>query len=444
MDDDAFSQSRKRLLVITRFCPLNGSSGAGTYLFSILRYLHQNGLLITVCWSERPEAATRRGWWIVPQEMDDLATLCLPGALNLGRLRLFPSVLLDPPRKAVRRVLKRSLLALGLGPLLGIRPPASAPADPSAPPVNPYQWDRPPGPYETAFFGRAIARFQPDALLFSYCWMNPIADQLAPSTHPLKLTLTQDLHHLYSTLENGTIHRGEGGLMSQAAECEYLRRSDAIIAIRQDDAEIFRSLLPDKTVLVANPSFSPLPPDPSPLPDRCLFVAADNLANREGIQWFLREAWPQLRAARPAAELHLCGTICSALPLPDPPGVVRRGWVDSLHAVYDEASVVIVPLLRGSGVKIKLMEALAHGKACVTTPIGTEGVPALDAQVCVAGTADAFAQGVVRLLGDASARQALETRAFETIRQQFCAETCYGPILEYIQKAPLTPASSNL
>lgn len=434
-------KQQAHLLVTTRFCPLDGSSGAGTYLFSILRYLHQNGLRITVCWSERPEQATRRGWWVVPKEMASLATLLLPGALNLGRLRLFPSVWLDPLRTASRRILKRGLLALGLGPLLGIADPA--PADCSAPASNPYQWDRPPDPYEYEFFGRSIARLHPDAVLFNYCWISPIADRLDASARPLKITLTHDLHHLYSTLVNGEIRRAEGGLMSQALEREYLIRSDVIIAIRQDDAEIFRSLLPGKEVLVANPALSPLPPAPSPLPDRCLFVAADNLANREGIQWFLREAWPQIRAARPAAELHLCGTIGNALPADLPPGVVRRGWVDSLQAVYAEASVVIVPLLRGSGVKIKLMEALAHGKACVTTPIGTEGVPVLDPQVCVAGTADTFAQGVIQLLGNDDARQALETRAFETIRRQFSAEACYGSILEFIQKQPLIPAPSH-
>lgn len=423
------NKTRRRLLVVTRFNPLS-VSGTGAYLFSILSHLRQSGVETILCWSERPETAARRGWWLVPRDLASVATLLMPGALCLGRLRVFPSVYLDPLRSAPRRWLKRALLALGLGPLLGIGRPAPAPE--TSTPANPYQWDRPPDPYEREFFGRAIARFQPDSVLFNYCWMSPIADNFEDSARILKITLTYDLRHIYSTLVDGKIRWSEGDFMSKATETDYLRRSDLIVAIREDDAQTFHRLLPEKEVITAYPALLPLPPNHAPLPDRCLFVAADNLANREGIQWFLNEAWPQIRAARPAAELHLCGTICRTLPPGDPPGVVRRGFVDSLEAIYNEAAVVIVPLLRGSGVKIKLMEALAHGKACVATPIGTEGVPALEECVCVAATPEAFAQGVVRLLGDAEARRTLEKRAFETIKERFSAEACYGPLLERI------------
>jgi len=162
-------------------------------------------------------------------------------------------------------------------------------------------------------------------------------------------------------------------------------------------------------------------------------VAADNLANREGLLWFLSEAWPKVRAANPAAELHICGTLCKTLTLDDP-GVHLLGFVDSLQALYEEAAVVIVPLLRGSGVKIKLMEALTHGKACVSTPIGTEGIPVLDQCVAVARTAEEFAAHVAHLLADADARCRLEARALSTITESFSAEACYGSLLDHIQK----------
>ena len=427
---------KRTLLVVTRFTPLNGLSGTGTYLFSILNYLHRHGISVYVCWSERPEIAARRGWWVVPKDLAGIATLLMPGALCIGRLRIFPDVLLHPVKNRLRRALKTALLALGLGPLLGIQRPQPA-ADPTentpAPAFDPYRWDRPPDPYEHAFFGQAIARIQPDAVAFNYCWMTPIVQSLPEPERLLKITLTHDLRHIYSTLVEGKIHWSEGDFMSKKAETDYLKLTDLIVAIRADDAEIFRGLLPEKEVTVAYPALEPCPSPLPPLPDRCLFVAADNLANREGIHWFLEKAWPIVRASNPDAHLHICGTICKTLST-EHPGVVRLGFVDSLDAVYEEASVVIVPLLRGSGVKIKLMEGVARGKACVSTPIGAEGVPALESCVAIAGTPEAFAAHVLHLLADAPARRNLEARATATVREHFSAEACYKALRAQIQK----------
>ena len=427
------------LLVFTRFTPLNGLSGTGTYLFSILSYLHRHGVAVAICWSERPEIAARRGWWIVPKDLSAIATLLIPGSLAIGRLRIFPSVFIDPLKARLRQAVKTMVLALGLGSRFGISRPQTAqteecaPAASPQPSVNPYAWDRPPDPYEHAFFRDAIAKIQPDALAFNYCWMTPLVESLPDPSRFLKMVITYDLRHIYSTLVDGKILWSEGEFMSKKAETNYLRLSDLIVAIREDDAKTFRGLLPDKEVVTVYPALEPCPSQRSPLPNRCLFVAADNLANREGILWFLENAWPIVRAANPEAHLQICGTICKTLTT-DYPGVVRLGFVDSLDAVYGEASVVIVPLLRGSGVKIKLMEAIARGKACVSTPIGAEGVPALDSCVAIAGTADAFAAHVLRLLSNTAARQGMEERAVATVREHFSAEACYDTLRAQIQK----------
>ena len=428
---------KRSLLVLTRFSPLNGLSGTGTYLYSILNHLHQHGVAVTICWSERPALAGQRGWWVVPEDLAGVATLLIPGSVAIGRLRVFPSVFIDPIKDNIRSAIKAALLALGLGALLGKSRPQTEEcvsiSNSEASPANPYAWDRPPDPYEHAFFGRAIAKIQPDALLFNYCWMSPIVQSLADPSRFLKFTLTFDLRHISSTLVNGEIVWTEGLFMSKELETKYLRDADVIVAIRADDAQTFSELLPDKKAVVAYPALEPCPSSRVPLPNRCLFVAAENEANREGILWFLAEVWPKVRAANPATQLHICGTICKTLTA-EHPGVVLRGFVDSLEAVYEEASVVIVPLLRGSGVKIKLMEAIAHGKACVSTPIGSEGVPALDSCVAIAGTAEAFAKHVIDLLTDDTARRSLEEQALSTVTEKFSAEVCYGPLLAQIQK----------
>lgn len=432
--------AQRSLLVLTRFTPLNGLSGTGTYLFSILSYLHRQGVTVYVCWSERPDIAGRRGWWIVPKDLAGIATLLIPGSIALGRLRIFPSVFLDPLKTGLRRAKKAVRIALSLGSLFRKKQSQTesvTPVSPTTPPVDPYAWDRPLNPYEHVFFGDAIAKLQPDALLFNYCWMSTIVQSLPDPARFQKITLTYDLRHICSTLVDGKIEWREGEFMSKELETNLLRPSDVIVAIREDDAEIFRSLLPGTEAIVAHPALEPRISSRVPAPNRCVFVAANNQANREGLHWFLNEVWPKVRATNPAAHLHICGTICKTLS-DTPPGVVLLGFVDSLQAVYEEASVVIVPLLRGSGVKIKLMEAVAHGKASVSTPIGAEGVPALNSCVAIAGTADEFSAHVVRLLTDADFRRSLEERAAATVIEQFSANACYGPLCAQIQKG-ITP-----
>ncbi len=421
--------SPSRLLVVTRFNPLGGS-GTGTYLLSILSYLRANGCEITVCWSERPAAAHRRGWFLVPADFAQAATLLMPGAVCLGpRLRLFPDFWTGPLRATLRRIGKTILTTLGLRKKTAPAPPQ--PAQQTAP-EPPYRWDRPPDGYEYDFIAQAATRLRPGAVFFTYCWMTPLADHLPAGVRTFAITC--DLRHQLSVLEGGEIRRVACENLSRALETDYLQRCDVTLAIREDDAETFREMLPGKTVLCALPSSTPRPTLAQPIPGRCFFIAAENEANLEGIRWFLSEAWPLVRQAHPQAELHLCGTICRALPPGDPPGVVRRGFVEDLGAAYGEASVVIVPLLRGSGVKIKLMEALAHGKACVSTPIGTEGVPVLAECVRVEAQAAPFAQAVAELLADPASREALEARVRETVRTHLSAETCYRPILEALRK----------
>ena len=434
MEDDAFPKSRKRLLVITRFPPLNGGSGAGTYLFSILDYLHQHGLRLSVCWSERPSSATRHGWYLVPRDFARVADLIFPESLTLGRLRLFPLVWWLPFKARSLNAIKQTFFALGLGRLFRKLRPSPEPlaADPDAvPPDVSNAWDRPLEPAERAFFTHWIAKLQPQTLLFNFCWMTPVAESLEQPGQYLKITLTHDLRHIYSTLVEGRIQRSEGELTSKEEEQRLLRASDTLVAIREDDGAAFRQLLADKKVLVAHPSFLPSPGMGQPVAHRCLFVAGDSEANREGIAWFLDHAWPLVRAAVPDAELHLCGPICHGFAT-DAPGVVLRGFVDSLAAEYEQAAVVLVPLLRGSGVKIKLMEALAHGKACVTTPIGMEGMPPLEPRVLCAGTPEEFARHVVLLLDHADARRQLEARALAVIQDEFSPAACYGPLCKHI------------
>lgn len=127
-------------------------------------------------------------------------------------------------------------------------------------------------------------------------------------------------------------------------------------------------------------------------------------ANRQGLEVFLKDIYPRVKEAVTDATLTILGE-------PPPRGlrrlmrressVIFKPTAEDLGDELARASVAVVPLWVGSGIKIKILTALAYGLPVVTTPVGAEGIPARDgAEFIVAETAGSFADAVARLLTD--------------------------------------------
>ena len=106
-----------------------------------------------------------------------------------------------------------------------------------------------------------------------------------------------------------------------------------------------------------------------------------------------------------------------------------HGFVPDLRPYYRQAAVVVVPLLRGGGTNLKVLEAAASGKAIVTTSVGVEGLPfRAGDDLLVADSEADFARAVVLLLKDQSRQQQLGRHArqvslrhdWEGIEAQIC------------------------
>src|SRR6185503_16310562 len=145
-----------------------------------------------------------------------------------------------------------------------------------------------------------------------------------------------------------------------------------------------------------------------------------------GLRWFLDAIWPAVRSSVPDAILLVAGSVCGAAkPLSD--GVRLLGSVRDLAGLYRRAAVVISPLQAGSGLKIKLIEALAHGKAIVATGVTLQGVEQeVDGAVLVADDPADFAAAVIRLLSDEKLRLACASAALEVARTKFSPTACYA------------------
>jgi len=99
------------------------------------------------------------------------------------------------------------------------------------------------------------------------------------------------------------------------------------------------------------------------------------IPNAEGIKWFLHNVWPDLRNEFPYLRFYLAGREMPSWMLRmNIPGVVVVGEVEDAREFMDSHHIMIVPLFSGSGIRIKIIEGMAAGRAVVSTRIGAEGI----------------------------------------------------------------------
>jgi len=149
-------------------------------------------------------------------------------------------------------------------------------------------------------------------------------------------------------------------------------------------------------------------------PPTVLFPASfDYWPNAEGARWLVEEIAPAVRLVLPGTVIRLAGqstpgTEASA----DPPDVVVTGLVADMTDELARADVVVVPLRSGSGTRLKILEAMAHGVPVVSTTIGAEGLDVQDGvHLLVADTAEAMVAAVERLQDDPGLRARLVANA---------------------------------
>ncbi|MFD2578375.1 glycosyltransferase [Novosphingobium colocasiae] len=150
---------------------------------------------------------------------------------------------------------------------------------------------------------------------------------------------------------------------------------------------------------------------------------------------FFDQVWPSIRRQRPDTQLDIAGSVASAFPGGGPPGVHFHGMVPDLAPLYAAAGVAISPLTFGSGLKIKLVEALAHGKAVVATATTLQGVEdTCGGAVIQADDAARFADAVVALAQAPDRRVALAAAALDCARRHFSSQACHAAFIAWLEE----------
>jgi sugar transferase (PEP-CTERM/EpsH1 system associated) len=145
------------------------------------------------------------------------------------------------------------------------------------------------------------------------------------------------------------------------------------------------------------------PPGPPEASETVVFCGVMNYPpNEEGAVWLVREVWPIVRKARPAAKLELVGSSPSSQVrrlANDAENILVTGQVPDVRPYLWRAAVAAAPLQTARGVQNKVLEAVAAGLPAVVTPLVLEGVPTEIRRACVVGGgAAAFAEALVAIL----------------------------------------------
>ena len=214
--------------------------------------------------------------------------------------------------------------------------------------------------------------------------------------------------------------RGQHRRMAQW-ERRLCGRFDGVITVSPDDSKIAQERYGLSNVLGDVPGgvdfdfFSPGPAEERD-PNRIAFLGSmDWIPNVEGVHWFHREVLPLLRRDRPDLKLVVIGRkpaeSLRRLAAEDP-AVELTGTVDDVRDWVQRCSVLVVPLLSGSGTRIKILEAMAMGIPIVSTTVGAEGLGlASGTHLLLADDPESFARATAQLLDAASLRHQLAATA---------------------------------
>ncbi len=218
----------------------------------------------------------------------------------------------------------------------------------------------------------------------------------------------------------------------QSYEKKVYQAFDSSIVVSDQEKKIFLKICPQAYDLVVIPNgvdttyFSSDPPlqalDIKEEPTLVFTGAMDYHANIDGVCWFCQDVLPVLKETFDSLQFYIVGRnpAPAVKKLETLPGVHVIGNVEDIRPWYQKANVCVVPLRLARGVQNKVLEAMAMGRAVVTTSKANAGIRAIDGDhLMLAESVDDFANGVTILLQDTEKRKQLEENARQFVIEKY-------------------------
>jgi len=405
--------SKGHLLFISRQRIIGKTNGSSAYLLDLAAATRNAGFTPHLV-QPSPDLMGRWPFMRLRPEMSVFESQSIRGVLRIGRwiLAKNPRIVID----AIRAIMSRAGRRLGLkGIWLADKP-------------RPYAITMPWTPADRSFVKNHASRIA-DVIIADYAFQAEAFD-IFPGK-PCAIVM----HDLFSSRDGHAGDRDSVPRVDRDSEIALLARADAVIAIQSSEADFLVEHVPSTKPILAHMAAQPIEHAQQGLGSRLLFVGSNTAPNIVGLEWMFEKVWPLLRARAPDLTLDVAGSVAAGFPHGGPAGVVFHGMVNDLAPFYALAGVIVSPLTFGSGLKIKLIEALAQGKAVVATSVTLQGVE----QQCAGAVAqadgpDAFAAAILALADDES-RLTLAEAALAVAREHFSPQACHGDFIAWLTES---------
>ncbi len=275
-------------------------------------------------------------------------------------------------------------------------------------------------------------------------------DRLSVPTVLFTHNVEAEIFERHRKVAGNPLHRFVWSNQYQKMRCfesDVLKRAGRVVAVSERDKTAFNARYGVSGVDViptgVDLEFFDYQP-PSDAPNVVFTGSMDWMANVDGIEFLLDEVWPHVIRQLPDATMTVVGR--------DPPAqLVARaqqsgyawrftGWVTDTRPWVRQSAAFVIPLRVGGGTRLKVYEAMAMGCPVVSTPIGVEGLPVEHDRHCLlAESAEALADGLVRVLSDRSYREGIAGAARSHVEENFSYQNA-AKVFEAICLAAIPPA----
>jgi glycosyltransferase involved in cell wall biosynthesis len=208
-------------------------------------------------------------------------------------------------------------------------------------------------------------------------------------------------------------------------EKDILNKFDAVIPISKNDLAWMKEEGLSKPTFVMIPGV-----DPKEIGEyvesnskKVFFIGAlDWQPNINGLNWFIKNVWPNVVNRIPESEFIIAGRNASEKTISNfkGPNISYAGEVESSLGFIKDKSVMVVPLFSGSGIRMKIIEGMSFGKSIVATPLAAEGIEYKNGkEIFIASDAIGFADNIIRLLTNDDLRRETGENAILNVKKNY-------------------------
>jgi polysaccharide biosynthesis protein PslH len=385
-----------RILLITPYLASPGADGGGTVMFNFIKNLSARHEIAYLSFARQQDLVN------VPHVAPyciDTVTVPLPGGAT--------DFSVEKTINLARRVLQNLLSLATFTPVVVQKCSSQA---------------------MTVEIRKAIERHQPDAVHFCFPQMAHYVEacgKVPAVMDTLDVALVGVLRRAMSARRIwGKAYYLVQWLFWVRYESLYFPKFAKILTVTQQDAAALKMVMPDLDVYADAIAVDiAAAPETTKGPARKIgFLASFNhQPNVDAALYFEREVFPLIRKQRGDAEFVVAGKNPPAPLLGKQDGGVScLGFVENVSTFYGSVDMVVAPIRFGGGIKLKVLEAMACGKAVVTTSVGAEGIAESDEDsLVIADNPEDFAGAVLALLADQARRRDLGDRARQLIERRF-------------------------